>query len=314
MKRLLREDGSGEHETDKTALLPPVGIVCEGEIVRVNRRLNVLSIGVPTLGTIAAFVSLPWLGVSVTTLAVFAVFFMLNAWGLGIGLHRYFTHHAFKTSKTFEGVLAVLGSVSFQGPIDRWVADHRRHHRYTDCAWDTHSPYWRGSQPIARRRHGLWHAHMGWMWHAHVSSASRYAPEITPNTIAGWASRYYGAVCIAGIITPAVVGYLASGADEALRCALWAGFARVTLLHHLTWSINSIGHSFGTRVARANDESRNNVFLTFLLLGEGLHSTHHRFPTAGTKGEPWKDWNGALLLALERTGVIWSLRRHGAIN
>ena len=311
---MRRVDATDELELVKNAALPPPGIVCEGKIVRANRRLNLFSIGVPMLGTLAAIASLSSLGVSVTTLVVFACFFILNAWGLGIGLHRYFTHHAFKTSKTFERVLAVLGSISFQGPIDRWVADHRRHHRYTDCAWDTHSPYWRGSQPIARRMHGLLHAHMGWMWHAHVSSTARYAPEITPNTVAGWTSRHYGAICIAGIITPAVVGYLVSGADEALRCALWAGFVRVTLLHHLTWSINSIGHCFGTQVARARDESRNNVFLTFLLLGEGLHSTHHKFPTAGTKGEPWKDWNGALLLALERAGVIWNLRRHGAIN
>jgi stearoyl-CoA desaturase (Delta-9 desaturase) len=307
MKDLRRVDTAGQPETIHNALLPPSGIVCEGAAVRSNRCLNVLSIGVPTVGTIAAVLSLPSLGVSITTLAVFTVFFMLNAWGLGIGLHRYFTHHAFKTSKAFECVLAVLGSASFQGPIDRWVADHRRHHRYTDCAWDTHSPYWRGSQPIARRTRGLLHAHMGWMWHAHVSSTSRYAPEITPGSIAGLASRNYVAICVTGIIAPAIVGYLVFGGNEALRCALWAGFVRVTLLHHLTWSINSIGHSFGSQVACANDESRNNAFLAFLLLGEGLHSTHHKFPTAG-------DWNGALLLGLEWAGVIWKLRRHGAIT
>ena len=165
-------------------------ITTSGHAVARNRWLNAVSIGIPIAGTLAAFGFTAQLGITGITIAVFLSFFLLNAFGITLGLHRYFTHHAFTTGPTVARVLAVLGSAACQGPIDRWVADHRRHHRFADQPWDTHSPYWHGAQKIESRWRGIWHAHFGWMIEAHVSDPKRYAPEISHLSVAGWASRY----------------------------------------------------------------------------------------------------------------------------
>lgn len=293
---------------DKASSNPPASIECFGLKVAANRRLNWWSIGVPLIGAVAAFASMPYLGFTQTTALVFTVCFLFNALGVGIGLHRFFSHHAFKTGKLGTILLALLGSAAFQGPIDRWVADHRRHHRYADKPWDTHSPYWRGTRAMPKIS-GLWFAHMGWMLEGHVSSTARYAPEVTSHSVAAWASRHYFSICIGSVLFPALVGWLLADIHEAVRCLLWAGFFRVALLHQLTWSVNSFGHRYGTKEPNSRDESRNNVLLTFLLLGEGLHSSHHLHPTAGVKGSLWKDWNGLILVILKKLGVVWELRR-----
>lgn len=279
-----------------------------GRSVLANRWLNIWSIGTPLFGAVAALASLPFLGITQSTLWMFLGLFLLNGFGVCIGLHRFFTHHAFETSKIFSYVLAILGTASFQGPINRWVADHRRHHRYSDQPWDLHSPYWRADRALPMIE-GLWHAHLGWMLLGHISSLKRYAPEIGPATVGGWASRHYFSICLLGLVLPALIGLALGGPEESVRCFLWAGCFRVSALHQATWCVNSVCHRFGKRLDGAKDESRDNLLFTYLILGEGLHSTHHRYPTAGVKGPAWKDWSGAVLLVLERLGVVWSLRR-----
>lgn len=285
------------------------GIETDIALHRKNRRQNAVSIGVPLAGTIGGFTSLGVFPPSAVTLIVFIAFFVLSGFGITLGLHRYFTHRSFETKPWFGAVIAVAGSWAFQGPIRRWVADHRRHHRYSDAPYDPHSPYFDDNGPIASRTRGLAHAHFLWMLTGLRSSEARYAIDVAKDPAADWCSRHYWLTASSGIIAPAMIGLLIGGPTEAVACALWAGFARVSLLHQLTWSVNSIGHMFGTKQDGATDEARDNPVLALMILGEGLHGFHHRYPNAAIKEPLRYDATGALILALERIGLVWNVKR-----
>jgi stearoyl-CoA desaturase (delta-9 desaturase) len=287
-----------------------VGIIIDRGLVVRNRVLNAISIGIPLAGTVFGFAAWSSLAPSVTSFSVFLAFFAAEAVGVGIGLHRYFTHRAFRTGPVVRAVLGVLGSWAMQGPIDRWVADHRRHHRFTDEPADPHSPYWMHERRASSRLAGLAHAHLIWMLTGFVSDPRRYAADILRDPIARWCSRHYWWLCASSLLTPAAVGYALGGAPEGLRCLVWAGCFRVTLLHHVTWSVNSFGHMFGTKVSGSSDESRDNVLFALLLFGEGLHSYHHRHPSAAVNRPTYLDLNGAILSLLERMALVWGLKRY----
>jgi stearoyl-CoA desaturase (delta-9 desaturase) len=274
-----------------------------------NRFLNAISIGTPLIGTAAALVSLPFFPPTAATFWVFVIFFVLNGFGITLGLHRYFTHRAFETSPIAAWLLGVFGTWAFQGPIVRWVADHRRHHRFSDREFDPHSPYWDDRGPITSKLRGFLHAHLLWMLTGLRSSEDRYASDIRNSGVANWLSRRYWTVAASGIALPAAAGYVVGGLAEAVACALWAGFARVALLHQLTWSVNSFGHMVGKRQDGASDQARDNPLLAAMILGEGLHGFHHRYPGAAVKAPIALDATGALILLLEKIGVVWNVSR-----
>ncbi len=295
----------------RDAALRAAGIETEASAHAENRRLNAISILVPITGTAAAIASWPFFTPTNSTLAIFALFFVLNGFGVTLGLHRYFTHRAFETSPLVAALLAVFGTWSFQGPIARWVADHRRHHRFSDRQFDPHSPYWDDDGPIASKARGFLHSHLLWMFAGLRSSEARYASDIEKSRIAGWASRHYWLVAASGVAAPSIIGWIVGGVPEMIACGLWAGFARVALLHQLTWSVNSFGHMLGTKPEGANDQARDNPVLALLILGEGLHGFHHRFPSAAIKRPLRYDATGGLILLLERLGVVWNVNRAG---
>ncbi len=291
------------------AALRAAGIETEAAAHSENRRLNAISILIPTAGTFAALLSWPYFTPTFATFAIFVAFFVLNGFGITLGLHRYFTHRAFETSPPFSALLAVLGSWAFQGPISRWVADHRRHHRFSDRQYDPHSPYWDDEGPIMSKARGFLHAHLLWMFVGLRSSEARYASDIKKSRIADWVSRQYWIVAASGVAAPALVGFVVGGVPEMIACALWAGFLRVALLHQLTWCVNSLGHMVGTKQDDAKDQARDNPILALLILGEGLHGFHHRFPHAAIKHPLKYDATGGLILVLERLGVVWNVDR-----
>ena len=291
------------------------GIVHEGDAVRSNRRLNAISILLPATMTglaLALLVVDGW-APTATTLTLFALFFVLQLLGISVGLHRYFTHQAFRTGRAIRVFLAVTGSWAFQGPIDRWVADHRRHHRFTDAPLDPHSPYWVEDVAAGSRAAGLFHAHMGWMFTCPLSDPQRYASDILRDPITRWCSAHYWWLCASSVLAPGLLGWLLGGAREGWLCALWGGFVRVALLQQITWSVNSVGHSFGRKLPGSRDESRDIPLLAVLLFGDGLHSYHHRYPTAAMNHPLRLDLNGQLLTLLERLGLVWDLRRFPAV-
>nr|TFG55247.1 MAG: acyl-CoA desaturase [Hyphomicrobiales bacterium] len=286
-----------------------VGIIVDPLQVRSNRGLNILSILIPFVGTLGCVAFGIIHGFSVFAWILFAVSFVLTAIGIGVGLHRYFVHRAFSTGNVLRLVLGVLGSSAMQGPIDRWVADHRRHHRFTDQARDPHSPYWIEDRQIRNALFGLIHAHIGWMITGMVSDKRRYAADIIQEPISSWCARNYWPLCAGSLLLPALLGLIAGGAMEALACFLLAGCARVTVLHNITWSVNSIGHMYGSKVSGSKDESRDSVILALLLMGEGLHNYHHLHPSAAINDPWWLDLNGLIISGFEKLGLVTDVVR-----
>lgn len=284
--------------------LAAAGVIVEPAAVWSNRLLNVVSIGVPAIGSLCAFALLPTVAPTLTTLAVFLVFFFVNALGISIGLHRYFTHRAYRPKPWFAVVLAVAGSWAFQGPIARWVADHRRHHRFSDQQFDPHSPYWTDRAETGGRAAGWAHAHLLWMVTGRPSCEARYAKDVRANRLEAWSSDNYWLLAASGLALPAAIGFLIGGAPEAIMCFLWAGCLRVSLLHQITWSVNSFGHMFGTKVDGSRDQSRDNKLLAVMLIGEGLHSYHHKFPLAAINEPAALDASGWTLKMLAKAGVV----------
>ena len=288
------------------------GIIVDPEQVRANRALNIVSIAIPLVGTFAVVPYAMLYGFSEFSLRLFGLSFVLTAIGIGIGLHRYFVHNAFRTGPFLRFMLGVLGSSAMQGPIDRWVADHRRHHRFADQAHDPHSPYWAEDRPIRGTFARLLHAHIGWMITGLVSDKNRYAIDILRDPISSWCSRNYWFLCAVSLLLPALLGFIVGGMQEALACFLLAGCARVTVLHNITWSVNSVGHMYGFKVEGHKDESRDSVTLALLLMGEGLHSYHHLYPNAAINKPWWLDLNGMIISALEKLGLVQDVVRYNA--
>ncbi|MFK7894791.1 MAG: acyl-CoA desaturase [Myxococcota bacterium] len=247
--------------------------------------------------------------VSATSAVIGAVAFLATGLGAGVGLHRYFTHRAFVCGPKLRTVLAILGTSAWQGPISQWVADHRRHHRFADTPLDPHSPHWRNEEPPKSVAGGLLHAHLGWMVLGDVSAPSRYAADIINDPISRLVSRFYWPIAILTLVLPACLGGLIGGREEAISCLVFAGFARVAAVQHLTWAIASFGHRFGEKLPEGKDESRNSKILAVLLMGEGLHSFHHCNPSLGVNQPEALDLGGKILIGLERRRWISNLKR-----
>ena len=246
---------------------------------------------------------------SVFSLLLGSFFFIFVSMGLGVGFHRHFTHHAFKTSAAGKAILGILGTWSLQGPMISWVADHRRHHRFADQQYDPHSPWVDDKGKIESRWAGWFHAHMGWKFKAAVSDESRYVPDLLKDPMVMFVSRHYWVIAIAGLLAPGALGYLYGGWDECLTSLLWAGGVRAILLHQFEGIANSITHLFGVKVDGSQDESRNNLWLTVVLMGEGLHSYHHQNATMAMNQPAKFDAFGHFLLVFEQLGWVWSLRK-----
>lgn len=274
-----------------------------------NRFLNWGSIFLPwaVMAAIAVSGASPLAPTLATTL-VFLAFTGLTVLGVAIGLHRYFTHHAFKTGWLIKFALGVFGTWAMQGDITRWVADHRRHHRFADKQFDPHSPWFSDEGPISNRLVGWFHAHFGWMIYGRVSLPERYAADCLADRSIVFLSKYYWPVVAVGLFLPGAIGYWLGGEDEMIRCIFWAGALRVALLHQFTWSVNSFGHLIGKKVAGSDSEARDNILFTLLLLGEGLHSHHHWRPTSAMNEPKHLDTAGWIIRFSEKLGLVWQLR------
>lgn len=240
--------------------------------------------------------------------AIFAGTYLLTGFGITIGYHRLLAHRAFQTSGVLRAVLAIAGAMAVQGPVMRWVADHRRHHAFTDRAGDPHSPYRTSATRSAR---GLWQAHVGWFFDDEKTAVRRFAADLIDDPIVATVDRLYPLWLLLSLALPAALGCAAGGRAGAYHGLVWGGLARAFAVQHVTWSVNSLGHAFGGRRFATRDASRNLALLGWLALGEGWHNNHHAFPRAAIQGLAWYevDPSGAVLRALERLGLVWDLRR-----
>ncbi|MGZ4202474.1 MAG: acyl-CoA desaturase [Thermoleophilaceae bacterium] len=277
---------------------------------RTTRNVNLAGVIVPFVAFVVALVLLWNRAVGPLDLAILAFMYLLSGIGVTVGFHRLLTHRAFETHRPLKYVFAVLGSLSVQGPVITWVADHRKHHAHTDEEGDPHSPHVGHGSGLR----GLLHAHMGWLMNSMGRRAQRrrYAPELMEDAGMRRISRSFELIVLAGLAIPFALGYLLGGTlTAALTALLWGGFVRIFLLHHVTWSINSVCHFFGRRRFATEDQSTNVFWLAIPSLGESWHHNHHAFPRSAQPGlRRWElDPSGALIALLERLGLAWNVVR-----
>jgi stearoyl-CoA desaturase (Delta-9 desaturase) len=244
-------------------------------------------------------------------IAVFAILYVLTGFGVTVGFHRLFTHRSFATKNWLRGFFAVCGSAAIEGPVISWVADHRKHHAFSDQPGDPHSPHvdhgvgWRGAL------RGLAHAHMGWLFlHTQRGARKRYAPDLIADPVVSFVDRTFLYWAIGGLGAAFGLGWLIGGTlTAALTGLLWGGAVRLLVLHHVTFSINSLCHFFGRRRFDTDDESRNLAWLSVLSFGEAWHNNHHAFPTSAAHGMRWWEFDSSKLVirGLEKAGLAWDV-------
>ena len=245
--------------------------------------------------------------------AVFLIMYGLTGLGVTVGFHRHLTHKAFSTSRPVRAILAVLGSASIEGPVISWVADHRKHHRFSDQEGDPHSPHvghaggWRGALT------GLLHAHVGWLFiHTQRGKRKRYAPDLIRDPVISFVDRTFVAWVVGGLVAAFALGWLIGGSlGAALTGLLWGGAVRMLVVHHVTYSINSLCHFFGRQDYDTPDHSRNLLWLAPFTFGESWHNNHHAFPTSAFHGlRIWQfDPSGIVIRCLEKLGLVWDVQR-----
>lgn len=255
-----------------------------GENSPFERFLIKLFTVVPALA-LAAAVPLAWgWGLGWTDVGIALFFYSFTSLGVTIGFHRYLTHGAFKANRALRIALAVSGSMSMQGPLIGWVADHRRHHAFADREGDPHSPWLFGTS-IGALAKGFWHAHLGWMFRRDLTNAARFAPDLLADPDIQRVNRLFPVLTAVTLVTPAVAGGLISWSWwGAVTAFFWASLVRVAVLHHVTWSVNSICHMIGDRPFEARDKSANFWPLAILSMGESWHNSHHADPTCARHG------------------------------
>ena len=281
---------------------------------RAHKLANLIGVGVPPAALITAIVLLWHRAVGPLELIVMAVLYMLTAFGVTLGYHRMFTHRALDGSRALRALLAILGSMAVEGSVITWVADHRKHHAFTDQEGDPHSPHLSGPGFFGALK-GLWHAHVGWLFET-VGQAERerFAPDLMKDRTIRVIDKLFLLWVAIGLAVPFALGWLIGGSlGVALTTLLWAGLVRVLLLHHVTWSINSVCHFFGKRRFEVQDESRNVFWLAPFSMGEAWHHNHHAFPTSAFHGLTWSerlaDPTGWIIALLEKLGLVWNVVR-----
>jgi stearoyl-CoA desaturase (Delta-9 desaturase) len=246
-------------------------------------------------------------------IVVFAILYVVTALGVTVGFHRHFTHRSFATTRWFRGVLAALGSAAIEGPVISWVADHRKHHAFADVPGDPHSPHVDHGGGWSGALRGLAHAHVGWLFiHTQRGARKRYAPDLIADPVVSFVDRTFVVWAIGGLAAAFGLGWLIGGTlTAALTGLLWGGAVRMLVVHHVTYSINSLCHYFGRQRFDTGDESRNLAWLSLLSFGEAWHNNHHAFPTSAEHGLRWweLDISSLVIRGLERVGLVWDVVR-----
>jgi stearoyl-CoA desaturase (delta-9 desaturase) len=276
-----------------------------------RRIATAIGVSIPMIGVLIAL-GLFW-GVAVrpVDLGLLFVFYTLTGVGISVGYHRLFTHRAFETSAPMRGALAILGSFALEGGVIGWACEHRKHHAYSDVEGDPHSPHVSGPGFKGKVK-GLWHAHMGWFFSTKgiAESELRFRRDLDADPVLRRVDRLYFLWILLTLGIPFAIGYVVGGTLWlGFEAMVWGGLVRIFLGHHITWSINSICHMFGSRPYKARDESRNNFLLALPSFGESWHNNHHAFPASAIFGLDRRQLDlGALTIRLfERLGLVWNV-------
>jgi stearoyl-CoA desaturase (Delta-9 desaturase) len=266
----------------------------------------------PVVGLLLAGIQLWGDALGWSDLVILVVMYYATGLGVTVGFHRLLTHRAFKTGPRTRFVLAALGSASIEGPVISWVADHRKHHTFTDREGDPHSPHLSG-HGLKGALSGLLHAHVGWLFiHTHRGRKTRYAPDLMKDPVIAFVDRTFLVWALGGLAVPFGLGWLLGGSlERGFTGLLWGGLVRMLIVHHVTYSINSLCHFFGRRPFDTGDESRNLAWLAPLSFGEAWHNAHHAFPTSARHGllRRQLDISAGVIAVLEKLGLAWDVVR-----
>jgi stearoyl-CoA desaturase (Delta-9 desaturase) len=271
---------------------------------------------------LAAFIIVPFLAVAVavpvawggwlgwTDVILMVVMYWLTGHGVTVGFHRLFTHKSFKPNRPLKIALAIAGNMAIQGPVIRWVADHRKHHKFSDRDGDPHSP-WRYGNDVKALAKGFWYAHMMWLFNPEQSPQRKYAPDLLNDADIVKISRQFPIWVAISLLAPAVAGGLITWSWQgAITAFFWASLVRVSLLHHVTWSINSICHTIGERPFVSRDKSANVWWLAIPSMGESWHNLHHADPTCARHGvlKGQLDTSARIIWFFEKLGWVYDVR------
>lgn len=255
---------------------------------------------VPLAATLLAIRLLWQRAVHPLDLALLAVMYALVAFGVTIGYHRMLTHRSFRPHPAVKAILLILGSMAVEGPPLDWAATHIKHHARADREGDPHSPV-----------DGFFHAHLGWIFGDGEADPAQYCRHLLHDHIVIAVSRTFLLWAALSLAIPFGIGFLFGGWPLAWTALLWGGLVRLFLTHHVTWSVNSVCHTFGKRAFETPDRSRNEWVIGLLAFGEGWHNNHHAFPRSAFHGLRWwqLDVSGYLIWTLERLGLAAEVYR-----
>lgn len=274
------------------------------------RVVTAIIVGVPFVALVAGVVRFWGRGVGLRDVLLAAGCYALVGHGMSIGFHRLLAHRSFVACRPLKLVLVALGSMAYEGGPVGWVANHRRHHACSDTADDPHSPQHHGGG-VGGQLKGLWHAHVGWLFTFPGAPARRHAADLLADRDIVVMNALFPMWCVVSLAAPFGAGWLlGSSFNAALSALFWAGLVRVCLLHHATWSVNSLCHMFGRRPFTTSDHSSNIAPLAVLSLGESWHNGHHAFPRSARHGLLRGQWDssGRLIRMFER--MTWASDVH----
>jgi stearoyl-CoA desaturase (delta-9 desaturase) len=279
-----------------------------------DRPLALVTTVVPAVGLVSAMVLLYHGYGGPVEFALATVMYLATMIGIDVGYHRHFTHGAFQTTLPIRVLLAILGSMAFQGPLIWWVATHRRHHQHSDQPGDPHSPQRYAGRPYRQLR-GLWHAHMGWLFDPACVRApgwARYAQDLYREATIFKVHMAYFTWLLLGLALPAMLdGMLTWRWTGVWLGLLWGGLVRLFFSSHFSWAINSLCHAYGSRPFASHDEhSTNNFWLVLPTLGEAWHNNHHAFPSSAKFGLTWWQLDPGMwcIQALAMCGLAWDIK------
>jgi stearoyl-CoA desaturase (delta-9 desaturase) len=278
--------------------------------------LDKLATGVATAVPVAALTAGVWLAWDNSLywqdIVIFLACYIPSALGITVGYHRLLTHRSFRCGPVVRALLVICGATALEGPPIEWVANHRKHHAFSDEHGDPHSPHVGHGTGWRAPLRGLWHAHLGWVFGDGFANQRRYAPDLFDDPVIVFIDRTFLLWVLVGLAIPFGLGYALTGTlTGALLGLLWGGAVRILVLHHVTFSINSLCHFFGRQDYATGDESRNLAWLAPLSLGEAWHNNHHAFPTSYRHGlQRWQlDPSAGVIRLLEMAGLAWDVVR-----
>jgi stearoyl-CoA desaturase (delta-9 desaturase) len=274
-----------------------------------TRTANIIAVILPFAGLVTAICLLWGVAFDWVHLGIMLGMYVVTGLGITVGYHRFFTHKSFSAPRPIAFLLGMFGSMAVQGSIIEWAAVHRSHHQHSDDHNDPHSPNMHQGSGVFGVLGGLWHAHAGWMFKRKAPGMGRYVRDLNKDKMVRAVSTLFPVWVLIGLLVPAALGGLLTMTwMGALLGFLWGGLARVFLVHHVTWSVNSVCHIWGSRPFESHDYSRNNPIFGVLAMGEGWHNNHHAFPTSARHGLAW--WQFDLSWVVIRTMGLMGLARN----